>query len=78
MYYKKIRLVNWTSSKLKILPFDFTKKMKSQVTDYDKMLAKYTYNKELIGRIYNYVMPFNKKIIHNKSHKAKDLKKYLT
>ena len=52
--------------------------MKSQVTDYDKMFAKYTYNKEFIGRIYNYVMPFNKKIIHNKSHKAKDLKKYLT
>ena len=81
MYYKKIRLINWTSSKLKISPFDSIQKMKSQVTDYDKMLAKHTYNKELIVGIYNCVILFNK-IIHitkftkqkiwiNTSHKKK-------
>ena len=82
MYYKKIRLINWTSSKLKISPFDSIQKMKSQVTDYDKMLAKHTYNKELIVGIYNCVILFNK-IIHitkftkqkiwiNTSHKKKN------
>lgn len=46
------------------MPFDF-KKMKSQDTDWDKMLAKYKYNKGLITRIHTYIILLsNEKTIH--------------